>query len=281
MAFNRSDIRTNVRDKLSAWPELVTTVTEDVDATETAIDLTAVSGISGQWLLECESEVMTVRSIASLVATVERGSRGTNAATHANATAIKAYPKWGWTDAHLNRAINKAIAWLGEGGVWTLVPRTNTFLSGYKEFGLPSGVSYPNGNHVKKLEVLQSDDSYKETLAWRHLGDRIIITSGALTDDIDVRMWIQQAQPQLSSDGTNLDADKYLEVIEMYVAGRMLEELVGNRTRYTDYSATLNDRASSLDELQRQAYFFSNQAVILRNEMSRPGLSGRASYHGD
>lgn len=277
MPYYRSDVRTGIRDKLSSWPDLVTTLAEDLDATELGVDLSAVTGLKAQHQLEVESEVLRVASISSLTATVFRADKGTTAATHVNGLTVKAYPKWGWTDAHLNRAINKAILWLGEGQVWSLVPRTNTLLSGYREFGLPTGIVWPQGNHVKKVEILQTDGTYRESLAFKHLGDRLFCNS-TLSSDLDVRMWVQQAQPELSADNVALDQNKYLEVLELYVAGRLLEELVGNRSRFYEYSAALNDRASTLDELQRQAYFFSNQAVILRNEMSRPGLSGRASY---
>lgn len=280
MAFYRSDIRNGVRDKLSAWPELITTLAEALDATETGIDLTAVTELEPQSLLEVESEVIGVLSVSGSTVTGMRGFRGTTAATHTNGLEIKGYPKWGWTDAHLNRHCSKAIAWMGESGVWSLVPKTNTFLSGYREFGLPTGFTYPHGNFVKRLEILQSDGTYKETLAWKHQGDRIFLANKT-SQDYSVRMWCQQRQPNLTSDATALDDDKYLEVLELYMAGRCLEELLANRTRYMDYSASLHDRASSPDELQRQAYFFMNQAIILADKMSRPGLSGRASWGMD
>ena len=280
MAKYRTDIRTAVRDKLNAWPELITTITEDLDTTETGVDLAAATSVVEGSLIQVGNEVMRVLSLSSLTATVMRGYRGTTAAAASNGATATVYPSWGWTDVHLNRLINKGIQWAVQGGIWTLVPRTNTLLSGYKEFGLPTGVTYPTGSIVKKLEVLQSDGSYKQMLQWRHLGDRLVLNK-TLTENLSVRMWIEQKQAELDSDGTLLDDDKVLEILEMYVAGRCLEELMANRSRYMDYSATLHDRASTLDELQRQAYYLNNQAVILRNEMSRPGLSGQAQIHGD
>lgn len=278
MAKNRADIRKAIRAKLSAWPDLQTTLAEALDASETDIDLTAVTSVKERSLIEVDSEVLHVLSVASTTATVWRAARGTTAATHSNGAAVKVYPEWGWTDDDLNAKISKAIAWLGECKVWSLVPKTNTFLSGYREFGLPAGVEYPHGNHVKVLEVLQTDGTYLKSLQWKQVGDRIILPY-KLGSSIDVRIWIEQNQPDLTDDSTNLDEDKYLEILEMYVAGRCLEELIANRSRYTEYSASLHDRASSLDELQRQAYYFQNQATILADKMSRPGLSGQASFH--
>ncbi len=277
MAVNRADLRAGIRDKISSWPDLVTTVAEALDATETGIDLTAADSVVGQSLIEVDSELMHVLSLSSLTATVYRGARGTTAATHSNGAVASIYPKWGWPSVALNRYITKAISWLGEGGVWTLIPTENTFLSGYREFGLPAGVSWPNGNHVKIIEVLQSDGTYKKTLGWKHQGDRIYLPS-KLYETLSVRLWIQTKQPAISDDTTQLADDKFAEALELYSSARALEEMVANRTRYTDYSTALNDRASTPDELQRQAYFFMNQAVILRNEFSRPGLSGQANW---
>jgi hypothetical protein len=282
--FTRSTIRNGLRDKLFAWPDFVTTLAEALDATETAIDLTAVTGLSEQSLIECESELMQVVSISSTTATVIRGARGTTAATHDNATSVKFYPKWGWSDAALNQKINEAILWLREGQCWTLVFKTNTWLAEYKEFGMPAGVIYPSGDIVKAVEMKNgsggdnSDDEYVPILGWRHVGDRIFINQ-KLDIDRQIRLWIQQHQPLLSADATTLDDDKYVEPLVMYATSRCLDELLANRARFYEYSASLNDRASSPDELQRLSHYFFNQAVVARDQMSRPGLSGFAPIH--
>ena len=279
MAKYRSDVRIGIREKLSAWPLNATTLSAAVTTTTaTTVTLTSVLSITERSLIEVDSELMHVLSVAGFVATVMRGARGTTAATHLNGAAVNIYPEWGWPDANLNRKISRAITWLGEGQVYTLTPLTNTLLSGYKEFGLPSGCEYPNGNKLKVLEILQADGTYKKSLFWKHQGDRIVLPN-KLTESLSVRLWIETKQADLTDDTTALGDARYLEVLELYASARALEELLANRTRYTEYSASLHDRASSLDELQRQAYYFQNQAIILRNEMSRPGLSGQASFH--
>jgi hypothetical protein len=97
-----------------------------------------------------------------------------------------------------------------------------------------------------------------------------------LDQNYSVRIWIQQKQTALTDDVTAIDLDSAEECITFYAAGRCLDELLGNRSRYYEYSASLNDRASTLDELQRTAYYFFNQATILRDGISRPGLAGYA-----
>jgi hypothetical protein len=278
---NRSDIRTGLRDKLSAWPALTTTLAGGgVTSSATTGTLTSGTGLEPRMLLEIESEILQVQAYSGAsISEMTRGQRGSTAAAHSAGVAVVGYPHWGWTNAHLNRQINKAINWLGEGMVWTLSPRTNTWLGGFKEFGLPAGIVYPTGNIVKKIELwdedLGEDGDWREILGWRHQGDRIILNS-QLAEDMDVRLWIQQKQAELSDDTTALDDAKFQEAIESYAVSRCLDELLANRTRFYEYSASLNDRASSPDELQRSAYYYFNQAVILRNEFSRPGLSGYA-----
>lgn len=275
MAINRSDLRVGIRNSLSAWPEFTTTIAEDLDSTETGVDLTAVTSLQARHLIEVDSEIMRVFSISSLTATVLRGDKGSSAAAHSNAAACSFYPAWGWTNVDLNRLITKAISWLGEGMCWTLVPKTVTWLSAFREFGLPSGVVYPTGNIVKRLEMQDSQDIFHEIYGWRHVGDRIILNE-KLTENKDVRIWIQTKQAVLSDDSTQLDEDKWAEVIELYVTAKALDELLAQRSRFLEYSATLNDRASTADELQRLSYSFYNKATLLRDQYSRPGLSGFA-----
>jgi hypothetical protein len=277
----RADIRNGVRDKLSAWPLLTTTLNGAITATATSLALTSGTGLAERMMLEIESEVIRVSAFSgATISEAIRADRGSTGATHADLVAVNGYPFWGWTNLHLNRVINKAIDWMGEGMVYTLNPVENTWLANFKEFGLPSGCTYPYGNIVKKVELWDENSGnsggYKEILGWRHQGDRIFLNS-ELTQDTDVRLWIQQKQANLSADNTALDDSRYLECIESYTTGRCLDELLANRTRYYEYSASLNDRASTPDELQRSSYYFFNQATILRDQISRPGLSGFAS----
>lgn len=278
MAETRATIRNDIRSKLHAWPDIVTTLSAAITTTTaTSLTLTSGTGVSDRMLLEIDSEIILVVTFSgTTVSVMVRGYMGTTAATHSNGATVNGYPFWGWTDTSINRAIDKAMDWLGESGVWTLVPKSNTFLSGFREFGLPSGTFYPNGDIVKRIEILDTDGVYKEILGWRHMGDRIILNQ-VTTQDWSVRIWVQTRQARLSSDSTQLDNVAFSEAIIMYCTARLMEELVANRTRYYEYSASLNDRASTPDELQRTAYFFFNQATILADKMSRPGLSGFAA----
>ena|SRR3990167_711411 len=275
MAVNRSDLRTAIRSKLGAFPEFTTTINGAITATATSVVLTAATNLTARMLMEIETEILRTISLSSLTATVMRGDKGSTAAAHTNLTAISFYPQWGWTNIDLNRLITKAINWLGEGMCWTLVPKTITWLADFKEFGLPSGAVYPTGNIVKRIEMEDSSGFFHEIAGWRHMGDRIILNR-KLYENKDVRIWLQQKQGGISDDSTQLDEDKWAEVIELYSTSEALDELLAQRSRYLEYSATLNDRASSADELQRLSYSFLNKATMLRDQYSRPGLAGFA-----
>lgn len=74
-----------------AWKSL-TTINEGAPlaAADTAITLTSVAGLNveGGQILKIENELIHVRSVSGLIATVERGGNGSTAAIHADGTAV-------------------------------------------------------------------------------------------------------------------------------------------------------------------------------------------------
>jgi hypothetical protein len=279
---NRSDLRSKIRARLSAWPDDVGTLGAAISTTTaTSATLAAALDIPVKGLLQIDDEVMRVKTYVAAgtaVGSILRGDRGTTAATHTNGSVVSVYPIWGWTDYDINREIDAAIDWLYP-EVWVLTVLTNTLLSGYKDFGLPSGYIYPNGAIIKKVELLDttvSPNIYREILGWQHKSDRLIL-SLITTQTYTARIWVQGKHARLTSDATQLTNSDPVEAIIYYACSNLLEQLLANRVRYTEYSAALNDRASTPDELQRQAYYFKNQAVVAKDRISRPGLSGMAS----
>ncbi len=71
------------------------TLAEDLDASETGVDLTAGHSVEFGDTLIVESEQMYVSGVSGNTLTVTRGINGTTAATHANSTAvsIRRYPR--------------------------------------------------------------------------------------------------------------------------------------------------------------------------------------------
>ena len=287
---NRADLRSKIRSRLSAWVDDSGVLLAAIGATDQALAFTAGLDLSEKALIQIDQEVIRVRikdatgvnGTAINVTSMIRGDRGSTAAAHLINAPVLVFPFWGWTDLDINREIDAAIDWLWP-DYWILTALTNTFLQGQTDFGLPAGCFYPGGNIVKRVELIDpavpvgsNTPVYKEILGWKHVGDRLILerwTRAAYT----ARIWIMGAQPRLADDTTQLQTSDPVEAITYYAASNLLEQMLANRTRYVEYSAALNDRASTPDELQRNAYYFKNQAVVARDRIMRPPLSGMAS----
>jgi len=79
-------------DGISATPYIAdTTITEDLTAGESAIDVTSVTNLSAGQLILIGSEQYYIYSISTLTLTVEPGVNGTTAATHDTAKTIYIY----------------------------------------------------------------------------------------------------------------------------------------------------------------------------------------------
>lgn len=276
---NRADLRALIRSRLSAWADDVGALSaSSITSSVANLTLAAALDISEKALLQIDDEVIRVRTYAAAgtaVASVIRGDRGSTAAAHNASSVVAVYPFWGWTDFDINREIDSAMDWLWP-DVWVLKTLTNTLLSGQTDFGLPAGVIYPQGQIVKRLELLDSESVYREVLGWKHVGDRLIL-SRKTTQAWSARMWVMGSHQRLTSDSAQMADSSPREAVVLRVCASLLEQLLANRVRYVEYSAALNDRASTPDELQRQAYYFKNQAVVERDRISRPPLSGLAS----
>ena len=79
-------------DGISATPYISdTTITEDLTASESAIDVTSVTNLSAGQLILIDSEQYYIYSISSLTLTVEAGVNGTTEATHSSGATISIY----------------------------------------------------------------------------------------------------------------------------------------------------------------------------------------------
>lgn len=81
------------------------TLAEDLDASETGVDVTAGTAFKAGQVIEIDSERMEIASIATNTLTVERAVNGTTAATHSSSAAIRVatFPVVG--EAALHQAI--------------------------------------------------------------------------------------------------------------------------------------------------------------------------------
>lgn len=280
MAKTKSELRRLIRNKNRAWPDDQVTVNDaNLDATTTDTVLSSGARLSDRCLLQIGTEIIQVRTFVTatgVISSMIRGARGSTAAAHANGATVYIYPEWAWCDVDLDDAIDQAVVFLSP-EVWFWKTYENTFLAGFNEFGLPSGVVYPTGEQVKQVEFLATDGvTWVPNIGWSHKGDRLMWDKKFATTQT-VRIKTAATQAALASDGDTLSNDAYAEAIVLYSTAVMMEDLVANRVRYLEYSATLNDRASTPDELQRTAYYFRNQAIVRKDALTLPKPSGFAS----
>lgn len=274
----RLDLRNLIRGKLMSWPDDQTTLNAGINASVTTFTLAANNNIQARSILEVDSELIYVLSVTgTTINNCIRGYMGTTAATHSGGATVKAWPFWGWSDTELNRLMPLSFDWAFP-DIWYPRILTNTFLANAKEFGAPAGCIYPNGEIIKKIELMDdsSPSKYKAIYNWRHINDMIILDK-ALTANRGVRLTIHGKHQCPTDDNTQLQNNDPVNAVVQYTCKLALENLLGNRPRYVEYSAALNDRASTPDELQRAIYFFFNQAELAKQNAYRAPLAGFAS----
>ena len=69
--------------------ELTTTLNEELDASETAVDVTSATGMSTSDVIDVGGELMLISGISTNTLTVTRGHGGTTAAVHSNGELVR------------------------------------------------------------------------------------------------------------------------------------------------------------------------------------------------
>lgn len=275
--ITRADLRADIRSDLRCWPD-TGTLALAIGKNDSQIQLTddmAGDYVAGKCLIEIDSEVMCVidkPEEGSNVVRVQRGYMGSSRADHAAGAAVNIFPPWGWTDHEINnRILPVAIKWL-KPHAWILA-RTSTLtwgtqLNDYTTSLSTYDISYPDGNILYKLQWLETGTSrWHDFYGWQIQGSQIRFRNEA-SQDRSFRAVYFKYQANLTDETTALDNDDFREAICKYSIWLAMNGLKANRTRYTEYAAALNDRASTPDELIRMAFDFKNQAVICRDDKS-------------
>ena len=277
----RATLRNDIRGDLMSWP-IAATLDAAVDSQATTIQIADdvyKNFLEQKVLIEVDSEVMRVVDIEDAGFRVIRGYQGTTKAPHIKDAIVYIHSSYGWTDYELNnRIIPNAIQWLKPHAWIDQVSAAFTWTSQTIEATPPSGVSYPQGNFIYRLEVLDTDSNYKPIYGWHLYGSKIRFNRKASADHT-LQARILQFQASLTDDTTVLDNDNFRESIVKYGAHLCLNALKTNRVRYHEYAAALNDRASTPDELIRVAFDLKNQAIVSREENAYPKPAGFASTY--
>jgi len=279
----RSDLRTAIRSLLRDWPDqdiLAAAITTTTATTLTCTDYTKYK--TGQ-IIELDSEVMRIQSISTTTLTITRGYMGTTAATHVISSII--YIPILWPNYELNLVINQAIIWLRP-EVWTadeislLVAADVVAVDLSAEASLAAYTwNYPYGNRIMQIwqrpTSSSSDQRYCLFTNWQQY-DTDIKFHNPITESMTMLLRIQAYQAELTADTTALTCDgEALEAIEYYAAGKLVKGLVLDRARFTDYSAIVSDRASTVQELMAAGRDLISQALQAKKRAQRPYVTYR------
>ncbi len=271
------DLNDGVREHLASWP-VNAFLKIPIDKRTSTLRLTsrlADEYVSPGSLIEVGDEIMRVvdRPDESNTIRVMRGFQNTIPVPHKMNDRVLLHSTWGWTDRTLNsRHIATATRWLRPDAWTQQVSPDFTWSSDsyFAQVPTSTGINNPGGNKIFKMEALQASSTteYLPFYGWQLDGTYLRFKGKASTDTTIHAIYGRQ-QPVLLSPSDILDDDDFAEAIETYAAHLALNSLKSNRVRFTEYSASLNDRASTVDELIRQSFDLKNQAVLARENFAR------------
>lgn len=270
------DLIDGTREHLASHP-IPSSLSAGIDASTESVVLSsgaATGFVAQRGLLEVDDEVMLVVSFdtGTNTATVIRGYQKSTAAVHSGGATVLVHPSWGWTDRQIRyQHIQRAIQWLRPAS-WNLAVSENfTWPQGSYDVQLPTSAfaTQPTGNQVYAVEVRDPQGNFKQFDGWQQIGPFLRFkekASQAYT--LHALLLAYQTMPQTLA--TPIQDDEFAEAIEFYAASLALNALKTNRVRFAEYSASLNDRASTPDELIRLAFDLKNQAVLAKEKATKP-----------
>ena len=279
------DLIDGVRGHLAQFPTR-SSLAAGISASDTIVSISdpnAFEFIAQRALLEIDNEVLLVVSRDGGNCTVVRGLEGSTPAAHSSGAAVSIHEPWGWTDRtirwnHLADAVRwlKPAAWIvgvSEPFIWT---------QGTFETQIPgsSFVAHPYGNAIINVEWQDSDGRYKPFYGWSIIGQYLRFREYARINRT-LQIIYAHFQRPLTGLLECLDNDDFKEAIEFKAAALAMNALKTNRARFVEYSASLNDRASTPDELIRVAFDLTNQAVVSKENAQRPLPAGYLNTYRD
>lgn len=124
------------------------------------------------------------------------------------------------------------------------------------------------GSHI----VIQSGNSNNQK-SWKIIGfvdGNTVVLSAESTPVAETGLTFQIfRESENTIDSIQVEDDLWIEGILYWVAAEAIEEIKTTRASFTEYSAILNDRASSADELTREVFYWKNQFRIFKDNNGR------------
>ena len=265
--MTRADLRAILRSRLSDWP-LGTTVSSEVGLDDLIFMVVSTAPFSPNSFALIGTEFVLVHSVDS-----------ENNSISVSRSESQAYPsgtiiisQFVWSDQEINDSLQKAFdasePWFPEvtfSADAALSLDTYIYMLPSEFQGIPSKIDKV---YLKPSGV----ERYVPTSKWRVAKTQIEFTHKA-SDLFKFDYYRLVGRKSLSCPLNDEDtftlekmADEAIIQFSLYL---LLQTLLFNRTKYQQYSALLTDRAATIDEIQRVAYFAYNQHIQICNRFGR------------
>ena len=253
-----------VREKLNSFP-VINTLYANMDV---SVDIVKV-GKDREYkigdYIEMDNEILKVVTHDDSGAvydelTVRRGEKMTDAAAHTTPVEIRNCGQL-WTNHELKKLINDAIIALRPEISYAGIDESLITLEATREYTIPGTLS-----EVSWVELERNTNVFLRERRARIRGQKLTFDYLPGTGQT-IRLIGWKFQAPFSATVTELTLSQdFWELIIQYATGKAMESTLTNRSRFTEYSASLNPRASTSDEITRTAYYFQNQFRIGKNE---------------
>lgn len=251
MSYNRSSVRTKIREILREFYDVDTVATGGINSSSETLPVSNLTRYNVEDILQIESELLRFRAVADsestpTTITVTRGMFESTAAAHIAGVTIKIIPEL--SDRALNTAINSAIAdtFDRHGGIWIeTIDETLTSSQSTYEYTIPAGFT-----NIARIQIEDNEGVFQEIKNWELIGTKIQFQRTLPYDGTAIRLIGTSYQPLLSDDSTSFQlSDEQVEFIIWNAAWYAIQQRFAHRIKAIEYSAAVNERAGQPNEM--------------------------------
>jgi len=247
--MTRKEFRTRIREKVHDWA-LMDSLRVACNATILEIEVTTGELYSIGKTMRIDNEAMIVVSVSGNSVTVRRGYKETTAAAHLiNASiTIESF----FSNDYINQEITNAYNAIFP-SIYRIIQDISLTIADVWKYDL-SGLAIPINRVLGLSQVEISDETYtdlwRNKTDWIHIGDELEFLSkpGYTNRRIRLTYAVQYDAPTDDITETTLP-DRYHELIEFYVLGRLQESRLHLKIQFEEYADKSDTGAASAGDI--------------------------------
>jgi len=263
--MNQVTLRQSVRKRLEDISES-DTLAADCTSTATTLTVTTISKYRVNGQIQIGTEIIKVTAIDTTNSqiTVTRGWEFTTAAVHSNTNPITIYDKF--NDTFIDEGVVQGIKFLKPAN-WILTENTSlqTAADTY-EYLLPAGVTIEN---LWEVFMQDANNKMQPCKGWYVAGNYLMFEDIPYASGKTIKL-IYMGYPGFDGVGTYAGSEEGNEAVINFACKYVLERWLATRSHYLEYAASVNERASTPDELIRVQFYYYNQALVEKERIWRP-----------